>query len=115
MTFKENTQQFLNKFSNNSIDSNLIEIIFYYCYCDCLPVIVDQSNNKNNIINKNKSSGPNQDSNHNNSPVLLLDENKINEYIEFVSNIQELNNLKNLLNLYLNNSSYKLRMSFILN
>jgi hypothetical protein len=109
LTFKDNTQQFLNKISNNTTDSNLIEILLYYCYCDCLPFIVDQSinNNKSNSISAINTSNYN----NNNSPTLLLDENKINEYIEFVSSYKELDNLKNLLNLYLNNSSYKLRMN----
>ena len=91
---KQNLDTFLNQLNSNIYESDLIELMLFYFYCDCLPSKFD----RNYKLNMDKKT--NQE--------FLIDENKLEYFINFISNYSELNNLKTLLDSYMSNFSFKL-------
>ncbi|CAF0709344.1 unnamed protein product [Brachionus calyciflorus] len=89
LTLKENTDKFLNELNEFRYNSELIELILFYLYNDCLPSKLEfKSNDKNYDV--------------------IIEEHKLKEFNDFVKKYRELSNLNAIIQSYLNNFSFKL-------
>lgn len=89
LTLKDNTDKFLNELNEFRYNSELIELILYYLYNDCLPIKFDFKSTYN-------------------EHEFVIEETKLQSFIEFVQKYQELDQLNVIIKSYLKNFSFKL-------
>ena len=79
LTLKDETDLLIEKFKLNNLNDDLIELILYYCYSNCLPLM-------NNLNQANSD-----------------------KYFQFIKQFKNFNNLECLLNTLFSNISFKKR------